>query len=238
MTIDHDRFVRLAAVSISDALEPDDELDLRYHLDGCPRCKTEHTALQSDHRRLRLVMTPRPVPDAVRATVIGHARGRRESSPWGLLLVASLVVIAIAAIVVVAGQAKPTPPTIGFIGTWTTRDCATWWVNAATEDTQDCERWGDGTELTLRIDAADPGAVTLVGPNVVSCTGVPDRPRQGIPPFPGAGNYMLVHLESTACGDITLAEDATLDFYRDFGSDTIWLDPDGDGWGLNWSRVT
>lgn len=121
----------------------------------------------------------------------------------------------------------------GFVGQWTTTDCAT-----SPEGEIHCEVWGDGSLMALRIGVGARPRVTFQDFYASGCD------NQGSPSthWVGAGRgvyediFLFVELDKTGCGINQLRSDVVFQLYHDPGSDTLWEDEDGDGWGYIWYR--
>jgi hypothetical protein len=127
-----------------------------------------------------------------------------------------------------------TAPT-GFEGTWETIDCAQWWRGGRPVD---CSVWGDSSRLRLTVGLGTEPTVTYEDSSAVC----PARPAE-LPRFTvsGTGTFTPPHLwltfASTGCPSFGKNGDGAVQLYRDPGSDTLWEDEDGDGWGLIWRRA-
>jgi hypothetical protein len=63
-----------------------------------------------------------------------------------------------------------------------------------------------------------------------------DRSPEPGPAAEPGGTFLLVTFDDVACGDIGLGEDLSVDLYLEPNGDRIWLDDDGDKWGLFWVK--
>lgn len=121
----------------------------------------------------------------------------------------------------------------GFVGQWTTIDCAT-----SPEGVVDCGVWGDGSLMALRIGVGEHPRVTFQDFYASSC----DNAGSPATHFVGAGRgfyediFLFVGLDKTGCGRTHMGAEVEFQFYHDPGSDTLWEDEDGDGWGYIWYR--
>ena len=121
----------------------------------------------------------------------------------------------------------------GFTGLWTTIDCAT-----SPEGVVDCDVWGDGSLMAMRIGVGEHPRVTFQDFYAASCDGAGSPSTH----FVGAGVgtyddiFLWVDLDKTGCGRTNAKLDIAFQLYYDPGSDTIWEDEDGDGWGIIWHR--
>ena len=137
-----------------------------------------------------------------------------------------------------AALAAPASAT-GFTGGWTTTDCVVWWQEPH-DPAEDC---GDGSQMYLGIGPGDTPRMTFQDAYASSCdnAGSPSTRFVGA----GRGEYFLVEgdlhvgvaLHKTGCGHVNQGLDVWLQFYWDSGSDTLWEDEDGDGYGYIWQRV-
>ena len=124
----------------------------------------------------------------------------------------------------------------GFPGGWTTTDCAAWWEDGHI----DCGVWGDGSAMTMRIGIGDTPKVSFADSYASSCVnaGSPSVRWVGA----GAGFYddifLWVNLSKTGCGVYQMGNPVSFQLYHDPGSDTLWEDEDGDGWGYVWYRTS
>lgn len=235
----HEQIQIRAAASITEAPTAAEARHLQAHLAICEACRIERSALVRDHRMMRQLVLAEAVDPRVRAAVIREAQGRGGMSPWSLLAAATLLAILLAGLVAVAGGfIRPTRLADGFGGTWTTTDCAAWWEERPSGHLMDCDRWGDGSSMTLRIESGGRPRMTFRDADSSCASG------SGSPPTSlaeGIGVYEGIFLSTTfptdGCRSIGIGKDGELQLYRDAGSDTLWADEDGDGWGLIWYRV-
>jgi hypothetical protein len=148
-----------------------------------------------------------------------------------------VVLITLAAVFsLTASQALASPEPPGFAGVWTSTDCATWWEETPEGHLVDCDRWGDSSALTLIITSGVSPRVVFLDSYASDCASanLPTR-RVGL----GTGRYfeiwLFVEPLTAWCGRWRTAQ--TVSLYHDPGSDTLWEDEDGDGWGLIWDRA-
>lgn len=231
--IDHDRFLVLAAASLTEPLVPEDAGDLERHLAGCPACRRSLAAMDRDHRRLVGLLEPQSVAPRVRVAVARRAGERPRPSPLSLLAAAALLsLLLVGAAAIAGGLAQRARSIPGHAGTWTTTYCAT----QSRSRLVDCSRWGDGRTLTLEIDSSDRPHVIFRDSLGTSCSN--DPVTQGSPyPDPGGHEGLQLSVEiPSSCGVLPLGVDGHYELYRDPDSDTLWEDPDGDDWGLIWDR--
>lgn len=231
----HEHFVRLAAMAVTEELSPRDAFSIANHVESCPDCRAAETELVTDHLRLRALVDAQPVGVTMRAAVLDAVQERRAIIPWRPLLVIALLLLGIVGAAILVGSGLRTEIPAEFVGTWTTRNCATL---AAPKQVSGmgCDRWGDGTTLRLEIGAERSIAVRLIGVGLAGCVGTASDESTSVPPRPGAGTFLLIRFDKAACGLIELGDDMTLDVYRDKGSDTLWTDHDHDVWGHQWNR--
>jgi hypothetical protein len=118
----------------------------------------------------------------------------------------------------------------------TTTNCATWSESGPVGQPAviDCARWGDRTALRLEIDRGAPMPVRVTGSSAPACSGTGELDPDP-PPSPG-GPVLIVTFHQVACGDISLGIDRAVALYLEPAGDRIWLDDDGDEWGLFWVR--
>jgi hypothetical protein len=135
--------------------------------------------------------------------------------------------------VTLAPAVAASPSASGFVGNWTTTDCAT----SPTGEIH-CEVWGDGSVMALHVGVGESPKVTFVDFYAGSCAnaGSPNTHWVGA----GTGTYedmfLFASLDKTGCGTYQMGSDAGLQFYYDPGSDSLWEDEDGDEWGYIWYR--
>jgi hypothetical protein len=146
----------------------------------------------------------------------------------------ALALFSLLAGLIVAPAALAAPPSAsGFVGNWTTTDCAT-----SESGEIHCEVWGDGSTMGLHIGTGDEPRATFVDFYASSCAngGRPNTHWVGA----GTGAYedifLFVTLNKTGCGVAQMNSEVVFQLYHDLGSDTLWEDEDGDGWGLMWFR--
>ena len=107
--------------------------------------------------------------------------------------------------------------------------------------TPDCDVWGDGSLQTLSIGPGPAPQVVFQDAYASVCA------NNGFPATryvaAGTGEYFEIWLfatfHKTGCGAFGNgdAQFLTMQFYWDAGSDTLWQDEDGDGYGYIWYRV-
>ena len=123
----------------------------------------------------------------------------------------------------------------GYAGSWSATDCA----QRSNDQTFDCARWGDSSELRLTIGPGDTPAAIFEDASTEPCA----DGSGGSHPWraAGTGSFQGVHLvlgfTSQSCGNAEESWANPMDLYRDVGTDTLWFDPDGDEWGIFWHRV-
>ena len=126
------------------------------------------------------------------------------------------------------------PTGTGFVGNWTTTDCATTPLGEI-----HCEVWGDGSEMGLHVGSGDNPRVLFTDFFAGSCA----AEGRGSTQWVGAGTgvyediYLFTSFDKTGCGTKQQNAAVEMQFYYDPGSDTLWEDEDGDEWGYIWYRV-
>lgn len=131
------------------------------------------------------------------------------------------------------------PTASGFVGNWTTTDCATTPLGEI-----HCEVWGDGSVMGLHVGSGDTPRVVFQDFYAGSCA----AGGRGSTHWVGAGTasyediFLFAPLDKTGCGTEQQGSQVTLQFYYDPGSDTLWGgEPigqgEGDDWGYIWYRV-
>lgn len=151
-----------------------------------------------------------------------------------LVLALALLALALAP----AATAAP-PSATGFTGGWTTTDCVVWWEEPH-DPAADC---GDGSRMYLQIGPGETPRATFQDEYASSCDGAGSPATRFV--GAGRGEYYLsgsdLHLEvtlhKTGCGVVNQGLGIRLAFYWDAGSDTLWEDEDGDGFGYVWHRT-
>jgi hypothetical protein len=125
--------------------------------------------------------------------------------------------------------------TTGFTGSWTTTDCLVWWQEPH-PPADDC---GDGSTMYLTIGPGDEPRVTFQDSYASSCVNAGSPSFRWIGAGVGAYEdiYLNVELSKTGCGTFQIGGGVAFQFYWDAGSDTVWEDEDGDGWGYVWYRL-
>jgi len=199
---------------------------------------------------LRDTASPIP-PRVVDATLTAIHATRQSPAGWRSWprievirlagVAAAVVLVAITSFVVLRtplpGSAPATAaatPT-GLEGAWETIDCAQWWQDGRPVD---CSRWGDSSHLRMTVGPGTEPAATYEDSSAVC----PARPG-ALPRFTasGTGTFISPHLwltfASTGCPSFGNEGNGRVQLYRDPGSDTLWEDEDGDGWGLIWRRA-
>lgn len=230
----HERSIQLAAASLSEPLSAAGARSMEEHLGSCPACRIVHARLASDHRRLRELIAPRPVPESVRAAVLAQVATGPRTGLRQVMLIAALLGLLLAGIAATAGRSPLPDALAGFDGTWTTTNCAMWEGSDGATATVDCGRWGDGTGLTLVIGSEEPRTISVFGSSASACSGAGVWDPDAVGP---GGVFMFVTFDRVECGDIGLGPDLAAPFYLEPEGQRIWLDDDGDGWGLFWSRA-
>jgi hypothetical protein len=235
----HARFIDLAAMSVGWALEPDERHELDAHLAGCGPCRSALAAFERDERQLRQLATPRPLPAHVRASVARAAV--RDSSARMTLLAAALLLIGLLAWALLqAGRPTETPRALAISGTWTAVNCATRPVGPAIPGRVDCTRWGDGRTLRMEIGPGTTPTVVVTDDAAGRCTSAnaPAIFSTAEPAVAGAsdGTRLWLYL-GRACGLMPANADGSVELFHNPGDDEIWVDPDGDSYGLMFVRT-
>jgi hypothetical protein len=144
------------------------------------------------------------------------------------------VALAIVAMVASTSVALGANPPTGYTGRWTTIDCAQWWEDGH----MDCDVWGDGSAMFLTIGRGESPRVVFHDVYASSCDGNGAPSSRWV--AAGTGVYDDVFLwlvfDKSGCGTFGRGGYAVQEYY-DPGSDTIWEDWDGDGWGNIWRRA-
>lgn len=153
-----------------------------------------------------------------------------------------LIVVGLLMTPVAAPAAPPDHPPIA--GTWTTVDCASWWVGG---NPIDCSLWGDGSTIYLTIKPGNKPTLWLTDDYSAQCVaaGEPEEFTAR-----GKGWYEVdqptvrtlnAEFTKSKCGKSGPPQPwFDLPLYWDPGSDTMWSDvpwDDTDEWGYTWHRV-
>ena len=196
--------------------------------------------------------TASPIPPKVVDATLTAIHATRQSRPgwrsWPRIEIFRLAGLAAAiGLVAVASYAflrtslpgiapgAPSAAPTGFQGTWETIDCAQWWQDGRPVN---CSVWGDSSKLRLTVGPGTEPTATYEDSSAIC----PARPAE-LPPFTagGTGTFAPPHLwltfASAGCPSFGNGGDGRVQLYRDPGSDTLWEDEDGDGWGLIWRRA-
>lgn len=130
--------------------------------------------------------------------------------------------------------------THGYAGTWAAVDCATWWEEGPDGHLVDCNTWGDGSIQTLTIGRGDAPRVTYQDAYASYCANNESPSTRWVAAGTGYydGGQLWPVFSKSGCGAFGQGGYAGAALYHDPGSDTLWEDPDGDGWGLVWYRRT
>ena len=144
------------------------------------------------------------------------------------------VVAAVALTLAVASVALAAPKA-GFAGQWQSVDCAQGW-----EDGQvDCSVWGDGSQLSMTIGSGSTPRATFQDSYALVCAINGSASTRWVAAGTGAYEDIFLWVTFTKSGCGTFGQGGyAVQLYHDPGSDTIWEDPDGDGWGYVWHRAT
>ena len=146
---------------------------------------------------------------------------------------AAAILASFAAVALVAPAIADSPAT-GFTGRWESIDCASYLGAPA-----DCSISGDGSLQTLTIGPGTTPVATYQDSFARFCAnnGSPSTRWVAV----GTGEYEDIFLSLTffksGCGAFGMGGYGGVQLYHDPGSDTIWEDEDGDGYGLIWNRV-
>ena len=153
----------------------------------------------------------------------------------------TLAVITSLALVQVAGADVGKPA--GFAGSWTAIDCAT--GDNQTQSGMDCGIWGDASTLTLHVTKGEAPRFVYQDSYSAECALAGSAATRLV--VTGSGYYetnewdqtFFIPITTSAhCGNLVLEGYDLGAIYWDEGSDTLWAgDPDGDGWGISWSRA-
>ncbi len=126
----------------------------------------------------------------------------------------------------------------GHVGVWQTIDCAQWESADPTEFR--CDIWGDGSTLQISITGGRVPVVTLRDTYSDWCS---VNASSHVWTGTGYGTYTDPgQMETTflrgGCGSLQFEAPWSIgSLYWDEGSDQLWNDPDGDGWGYHFWRV-
>lgn len=141
----------------------------------------------------------------------------------------------------VGGAVVPGPL---FVGVWETTDCATdgTSVDCSADGTQLGDSPGDGSRLTLGIARGPEGELRVTARDSFSgdCYGSGSGRTSWRATATGErfDLWLFLDVERSGCAVWAEGEFATHpQLYHDPGSDTLWSDDDGDGWGLIFERV-
>lgn len=147
----------------------------------------------------------------------------------GILSAALLLQLALASSVFAGASA-----THGYSGSWETIDCAQWWEDGHV----DCGVYGDGSRQTLNIGRGDTPRISFADDYATSCVNAGSRSARWVGSGYGYydGGFLWVVLTRTGCGTYQQGSTVEAQLYYDQGSDTIWEDEDGDGWGWVYRR--
>lgn len=142
----------------------------------------------------------------------------------------AVVALFVAAPAALAADGAPS----GFAGNWVSIDCAT------SETGQvDCDQWGDGSAMTMHIGQGDTPRVIFQDTYASYCANNGSASTRWV--AAGSGEYDDIFLwltfSKSGCGNVATGGYGGVQLYHDAGSDTIWDDADGDGWGYIWYRM-
>jgi hypothetical protein len=133
----------------------------------------------------------------------------------------------------VAGAIASSPAT-GFTGTWEAIDCATSEIGEV-----DCSVAGDGSTMELVIGPGSTPRAIFQDTYATACADNGNANTRWV--AAGTGEYDDIFLwltfSKSGCGTFGKGGYGGVQLYHDPGSDTIWWDADGDGWGNLWYRT-
>jgi len=125
-------------------------------------------------------------------------------------------------------------PPAGFVGQWESVDCAQWWEDGHV----DCSVWGDASQLSMTIGKGSTPRVTFQDAYAFVCAINGSPSTRWVAAGSGVYEDIFLWVTFTKSGCGTFGQDGyVVQLYHDAGSDTIWEDPDGDGWVLVWYRA-
>ena len=146
-----------------------------------------------------------------------------------------MLVVLLQLVAAPATLASPGAPA-GFAGIWKAIDCAQWWEDGHV----DCSIWGDGSDLRLSVTTGEAPRVTFQDVYASFCANNGAAAVRWV--AAGYGMYEDIFLWLTftksGCGAFGKGGYGGIQLYHDPGSDTLWEDEDGDGWGIVWNRAT
>lgn len=154
----------------------------------------------------------------------------------GVLPALIATIMSVPALAFAASATFAVGPPSGFAGTWTTIDCAQWWEEPHIVD---CAFWGDASELTLGIGPGSTPAVTFHDAFASVCANSGSRTTRWVAAGTGEfdDTFFWPTYTKSGCGTFGMGGYSGDALYHDPGSDTLWEDPDGDGWGYIWYRA-
>jgi hypothetical protein len=122
----------------------------------------------------------------------------------------------------------------GFVGGWRTIDCAT-----SGDAGADCAVWGDGSVMTLSISPGEAPHAVFQDTYASVCASNGSQSTRWVAVGTGEydAEYLWLTFTKSGCGSFGMGGYGGVQLYYDPGSDTIWQDEDGDGWGLIWYRT-
>jgi len=161
--------------------------------------------------------------------------GRIPSSRTNLVPRRVVAAMALALLVAVIATPASAATSSGYTGNWTATDCASWWEDAHL----DCRQWGDGSSLTLHIGVGEVPRAVFQDSYATFCANNGSPSTRWV--AAGSGEYEDIFLwltfATSGCGTFGNGGYGGVQLYHDPGSDTMWEDEDGDGWGITWYRA-
>jgi hypothetical protein len=148
--------------------------------------------------------------------------------------VAAATILASSTLTALAAPTLAIDPATGFTGRWQSIDCASY--EGAPPD---CSIWGDGSLQTMTIGPGATPAATYQDAFASVCADNGSPSTRWV--AAGSGEYEDIFLwltfHKSGCGAFGMGGYGGVQLYHDPGSDTIWEDEDGDGYGWIWYRV-
>jgi len=238
---EHARFLDLAANSVGWGLDEAERRELDAHLRTCSSCRAAMAGYERDELVLRDLVAPRPIVGEVR-TRVARAAITRPASRWTLLVAAALLLLGLVGWALLQGGGRTTPlDRLAMAGTWTARHCATHPLGGPGNHAYDCTKWGRDVQLTMTIGAGIAPLVRISNEAGDRCETVRepaasahvDATRTG-----GDSGTFLWLVFNAPCDLVPVNADGNTELFHNKFDDEIWDDPDGDDWGLIWTRVS